>query len=45
MSRADLDAAALRITGTSNFICFIGKNGIPSKISFSVSRARLLSFG
>jgi hypothetical protein len=37
MSVIDVEAAVRRITNTTNFICFIGKNGIPSKITFSVS--------
>ena len=37
MSGSDVEAAIRRITGAATFICFSGKNFIPSKISFSVS--------
>ena len=36
MSVVDVEAAARRVTGTANYICFTGKNNIPNKISFSV---------
>ena len=36
MSVVDVEAAARRVTGTANFICFTGKNSIPNKISFTV---------